>query len=149
LARIHAHRKGRSHSTRPVSKRPPAWCTYKPEEVEALVIKLAREGHPPSEIGVILRDQYGIPLVKPITGKSITEILAQAGLAPRIPEDLANLLERQKRMVRHLERHRGDKKNVHSLQLLESRIHRLIKYYRRVGKLPPNFKYKPVSATFM
>ncbi len=149
MARIHAHRKGRSHSTRPVSRRPPPWCTYKPEEVEALVVKLARGGHPPSEIGIILRDQYGIPLVKPITGKSITQILAEAGLAPRIPEDLANLLERQKRMVRHLERHRGDKKNVHSLQLLESRIHRLIKYYRRVGKLPPDFKYKPVSATFM
>ncbi len=149
MARIHAHRKGKSGSTRPVSKRPPSWCTYKPDEVEALVVKLARAGHPPSEIGVILRDQYGIPLVKPITGKSITQILEEAGLAPKIPEDLANLLKRQKRMVRHLEKHRGDKKNVHSLQLLESRIHRLIKYYRRIGKLPPDFEYKPVSATFM
>ena len=75
--------------------------------------------------------------------------MEEAGLAPKIPEDLANLLKRQKRMVRHLEKHRGDKKNVHSLQLLESRIHRLIKYYRRIGKLPPDFEYKPVSATFM
>ena len=149
MARIHAHRKGKSHSTRPVSRRPPPWCTYKPEEVEALVVKLAREGHPPSEIGIILRDQYGIPLVKPITGKSITEILRSAGVAPPIPEDLANLLERQRKMVRHLEKHRSDRKNVHSLQLLESRIHRLIKYYRRIGRLPPDFKYKPVSATFM
>lgn len=149
MARIHAHRRGRSHSTRPVGNRPPSWCTYKPEEVEALIVKLAREGHPPSEIGIILRDQYGIPLAKPITGKSITQTLKEANLAPRIPEDLANLLERQKQMVRHLKRNRSDKKNVHSLQLLESRIHRLIKYYRRLGRLPPDFKYKPVSATFM
>jgi len=132
-----------------VGRRPPSWCNYKPEEVEALVVKLAKEGRPPSEIGIILRDQYGIPLVKPITGKSIMEILEEAGLALRIPEDLANLLEKQKQMVRHLEKHRGDKKNVHSLQLLESRIHRLIKYYRRLNRLPPDFKYKPVSATFM
>jgi small subunit ribosomal protein S15 len=149
MARIHAHRRGRSHSTRPVGRRPPSWCTYKPEEVEALVVRLAKEGRPPSEIGVILRDRYGIPLVKPITGKSITEILKEAELALRLPEDLANLLERQKHMVRHLEKHKADKKNIHSLQLLESRIHRLIKYYRRLGRLPPDFKYKPVSATFM
>ncbi|MHC1564161.1 MAG: 30S ribosomal protein S15 [Candidatus Hecatellaceae archaeon] len=149
MARIHTHRRGSSHSTRPVGRRPPSWCNYKPEEVEALVVKLAKEGRPPSEIGIILRDQYGIPLIKPITGKNITEILEEAGLALRIPEDLANLLEKQKQMVRHLEKHRGDKKNVHSLQLLESRIHRLIKYYRRLNRLPPDFKYKPVSATFM
>ncbi|KYH38850.1 MAG: 30S ribosomal protein S15 [Candidatus Hecatellales archaeon B24] len=149
MARIHTHRRGSSHSTRPIGRRPPSWCTYKPEEVEALVVKLAKEGRPPSEIGIILRDQYGIPLVKPITGKSVTEILEEAGLALRLPEDLANLLEKQKQMVRHLEKHRADKKNVHSLQLLESRIHRLIKYYRRLNRLPPDFKYKPVSATFM
>ncbi|MEM2455020.1 MAG: 30S ribosomal protein S15, partial [Candidatus Bathyarchaeia archaeon] len=58
--------KGRSHSTRPVGKRPPAWCKYTPEEVVALVVKLAKEGNSPSKIGVILRDQYGIPLIKSI-----------------------------------------------------------------------------------
>ncbi|MEM0313519.1 MAG: 30S ribosomal protein S15, partial [Candidatus Bathyarchaeia archaeon] len=86
--------KGKSHSTRPVSKRPPSWCKYQPEEVEALVVKLAREGHPPSRIGTILRDQYAIPLVKPITGKTINQILKDAGLAPSIPEDLGNLLKK-------------------------------------------------------
>jgi small subunit ribosomal protein S15 len=59
--------KGRSHSTRPVSRRPPSWCRYQPEEVEAFIIKLAKEGHSLSKIGTILRDQYAIPLVKPIT----------------------------------------------------------------------------------
>lgn len=58
--------KGSSHSTRPVSKRPPIWCKYKPEEVEALVIKLAKDGNSPSKIGTILRDQHGIPLAKSI-----------------------------------------------------------------------------------
>jgi len=68
---------GKSHSIRPVSKRPPSWCKYQPEEVEALVIKLAKEGHPPSRIGTILRDQYAIPLVKSITGKTITQTLKE------------------------------------------------------------------------
>ncbi|HID19182.1 TPA: hypothetical protein EYP27_06555, partial [Candidatus Bathyarchaeota archaeon] len=32
------------------------------EELEQ-VLKLAKEGRSPSEIGVILRDRYGVPLV--------------------------------------------------------------------------------------
>ena len=50
--------KGKAHSTRPVSKRAPSWCKYQPEEVEALVVKFAKEGHSASVIGTILRDQY-------------------------------------------------------------------------------------------
>ncbi|MGB9622468.1 MAG: 30S ribosomal protein S15, partial [Candidatus Bathyarchaeia archaeon] len=53
--------RGRSHSTRPVSKRPPSWIVYQPDEVKALVINLYRQGRPPSEIGGILRDEYNVP----------------------------------------------------------------------------------------
>ena len=67
--------KGKSHSIRPVSRRPPSWCKYQPEEVESFIIKLAKEGHSMSSIGTILRDQYAIPLVKPIVGKSISDVL--------------------------------------------------------------------------
>ena len=80
--------KGKSHSMRPVSRRPPSWCKYQPEEVDSFIIKLAKEGHSLSAIGTILRDQYAIPLVKPITGKSISDTLKAANLAPTMPEDL-------------------------------------------------------------
>ncbi|MCJ7761230.1 30S ribosomal protein S15, partial [Candidatus Bathyarchaeota archaeon] len=60
--------KGKSHETRPVSKRAPSWCKYQSEEVEALIVKLAKEGNSASRIGTILRDQYSVPLSKPITG---------------------------------------------------------------------------------
>ncbi|MCD6243054.1 30S ribosomal protein S15 [Candidatus Bathyarchaeota archaeon] len=139
--------KGKSHSTRPVSKRPPSWCKYTPEEVEALVIKLAKEGHPPSIIGTILRDQYAIPLVKPITGKSITQILKDSGLAPSIPEDLQNLLKKAARLHAHLEKHRKDLHNKRALQLIESKIHRLASYYKERGVLPSNWKYEPKTAS--
>jgi small subunit ribosomal protein S15 len=139
--------KGKSHSTRPVSKRPPSWCKYQPEEVEALVIKLAREGHPPSRIGTILRDQYAIPLVKPLTGKTITQILKEAGLAPSIPEDLGNLLKKAARLSAHLEKHRKDLHNKRALQLVEAKIHKLARYYKREGVLPPNWKYEPKIAS--
>ncbi|MEM4713174.1 MAG: 30S ribosomal protein S15 [Candidatus Bathyarchaeia archaeon] len=139
--------KGKSHSTRPVSKRPPSWCKYQPEEVEALVIKLAKEGHPPSQIGTILRDQYAIPLVKPLTGKTITQILKEAELAPPIPEDLGNLLKKAARLSAHLEKHRKDLHNKRALQLVEAEIHKLARYYKQEGVLPPHWKYEPKIAS--
>ena len=138
---------GRSHSVRPVSKRPPGWCKYQPEEVEALVVKLAKEGQPPSRIGTILRDQYAIPLVKPITGKKVTQILKEAELTPAIPEDLENLLNKATRLVTHLEKTGKDLHNKRALQIVEAKIYKLSKYYKREGILPQNWKYEPkVSA---
>jgi small subunit ribosomal protein S15 len=139
--------KGKSHQTRPVGKRPPSWCKYQPEEVEALVIKLAKEGVPPSRIGTILRDQYAIPLVKPITGKTITKILKDAGLASAIPEDLANMLKKAESLTVHLERNKKDLHNKRALQILEAKIHKLSRYYKREGILPQNWKYEPKTAS--
>ena len=134
--------KGKSHSTRPVSRRPPSWCKYQPEEVEAFVIKLAKDGHSLSKIGTILRDQYAIPLVKPITGKSISDILESAGLAPSMPEDLANLIKKAQNLAVHMEKNKKDLHNKRALQVIEARIYKLSRYYKRRGVLPPKWKYE-------
>jgi small subunit ribosomal protein S15 len=134
--------KGRSHQIRPISKRPPNWCRYQPEEVETLVINLFKEGHAPSRIGTILRDQYAIPLVKPITGKKITKILKEAKLASTLPEDLSNLVEKAKGLNAHLEKNKTDLHNKRSLQIVEAKIHKLSKYYKKEGILPATWKYK-------
>lgn len=141
------HKKGKSHSSRPVSKRPPPWCKYQPEEVEALIIKLAREGHSTSRIGTILRDQHGIPLTKPIAGKSISRVLAEANMAPSVPEDLAMLIDKASRLHRHLEKNRADLSNKRSLQVVEARIHKLSKYYKQKGVLPLQWKYEPQAVS--
>lgn len=137
------HKRGRSSSTRPVSKLSPGWVKYTPEELEQLVVELARRGFSPSTIGVILRDQYGVPLIKPIVGKSITEILKSHGLAPQLPEDLLNLIRRAVRIRKHLEEHPKDMSARRGLILTESKIHRLVKYYKRNGVLPSDFTYRP------
>lgn len=133
--------KGRSHSVRPVSRRPPNWCKYQPEEVEAFIIKLAKEGHSLSRIGTILRDQYAIPLVKPITGKSISDTLRASDMLPSMPEDLANLIEKAKSLAIHMEKNKKDLHNKRSMQVIEARIHKLSRYYKRKGVLPRNWKY--------
>ena len=133
--------KGKSHSTRPVSRRPPSWCKYQPEEVESFVIKLAKEGHSLSAIGTILRDQYAIPLVKPITGKSVSDILKSANLAPSMPEDLANLMKKAQALAVHMEKNKKDLHNKRNMQVIEAQIHKLSRYYKREGKVAKNFKY--------
>jgi len=135
-------RKGKAHSTRPVSKRQPIWCKYAPEEVEPLVVKLAKEENTPSKIGLVLRDQYGIPLVKPITGKTVGKILKETGVASSMPEDLNNLIKRANRLRRHLERSKGDLYDKRSLELVESKVRRLAKYYGKEGILPKDWKYR-------
>jgi len=110
--------------------------------VEAFVIKLAKDGNSLSKIGTILRDQYAIPLVKPITGKSIFDILESAGLAPSMPEDLANLIKKAQNLAVHMEKNKKDLHNKRALQVIEARIYKLSRYYKRRGVLPPKWKYE-------
>jgi small subunit ribosomal protein S15 len=117
--------KGKSHSMRPVSRRPPSWCKYEPEEVESFIIKLAKEGHSLSVIGTILRDQYAIPLVKPITGKSISDTLKASNLAPTMPEDLANLMKKAQSLAVHMDKNKKDLHNKRNMQIIEAQIHKL------------------------
>jgi small subunit ribosomal protein S15 len=139
--------KGKSHSMRPVSRRPPSWCKYQPEEVEAFIIKLAKEGHSMSSIGTILRDQYAIPLVKPITGKSVSDTLKAAGLKPTMPEDLNNLMKKAQGLAVHMDKNKKDLHNKRNMQIIEARIHKLSRYYKREGVLSKNFKYEAKIAS--
>jgi len=147
MARLYTSKRGRSGSTRPISKKAPAWCKYTPEEVEALVLKLAREGNSPSTIGMILRDRYAVPLVKSITGKNVHELLLAGQQAGALPEDLSELLKKADDLRRHLEKNRKDHVNKRSLAMIESKIHRLVKYYRAKGQLPAQWEYKHVVAS--
>jgi len=139
--------RGKSHATRPVSKRAPSWCKYQPEEVESLIVKLGKEGHSPSRIGTILRDQYSVPLSKPITGKRVLKILKENELASSLPEDLSSLLKKAESLTLHLEKNRTDLYNRRALQLIEAKIHKLSRYYKRVGVIPSGWKYEPKIAS--
>jgi small subunit ribosomal protein S15 len=139
--------KGKSHSMRPVSRRPPSWCKYQPEEVDSFIIKLAKEGHSMSAIGTILRDQYAIPLVKPLTGKSISDTLEAANLAPSLPEDLSNLMKKAQSLAVHISKHKKDLHNKRNMQIIEAHIHKLSRYYKREGVLAKNWKYVPKVAS--
>ncbi len=147
MARLYTSKRGKSGSTRPIGKKTPSWCKYTPEEVEALVLKLAREGNSPSTIGMVLRDRYAVPLVKSVTGKTVEQILKSGQQKGTLPEDLASLVKKADDMRKHLEKNRKDYVNKRSLAMLESKIHRLEKYYHNSGELQPDWHYKHVVAS--
>lgn len=71
------------------------------------------------------------------------------GLAPDIPEDLYHLIKKAVSVRKHLERNRKDRDSKFRLILIESRIHRLARYYRLAKKLPPNWRYESATASAM
>ncbi|KAI0483132.1 40S ribosomal protein S13 [Xylariaceae sp. FL0804] len=147
MGRLHSNGKGISSSAVPYSRQPPAWLKTTPDQVEEQICRLARKGATPSQIGVILRDSHGIAQVKVVTGNKILRILKSNGLAPSLSEDLYMLIKKAVSVRKHLERNRKDKDAKFRLILIESRIHRLARYYKAVGVLPPTWKYESATAS--
>jgi len=84
--------------------------------------------------------------VSHLTGSKILRILKKAGLSPDLPEDLYMLIKKAVSVRKHLERFRQDKDAKFRLILIESRIHRVARYYKGVKALPPTWKYESATA---
>jgi len=149
LAKLHSKKKGKSGSRRPVSRAAPSWTEFSSSDVEGLVLKMAKEGMSKAMIGQTLRDTYGVPSVFNITGKTITQIMKEAKVNPEFPEDLMNLIRRAIRMRTHLKRNRRDTHNYSKLGHVESKIRRLVLYYRKKGEIPKDWAYDPDKAALM
>jgi small subunit ribosomal protein S15 len=110
------------------------------------VVKYAKDDLTPSQIGIKLRDQHAIPLAKSVTGKKISQILQENDMTPDLPEDLESMVRKAVGLQRHLRANKGDRRNVRSLELVEAKVHRLAVYYKRIERIPQNWKYKSVVA---
>ena len=143
---MHTHRHGKSHSIRPAVLEDPDWVKQTPEEIESLIVKYSKEGMTPSQIGIKLRDQHAIPLVKMATKKTLGKILEENDLSPEMPEDLENIVRKAVGLQKHLKENPGDRRNIRSLELIEAKVHRLSVYYKRIGRISRTWKYKSVVA---
>ncbi len=137
---MHSRKKGKSGSKKP-AKKIPSWAPYKDKEVEKLVVKFSKAGKSSSEIGMILRDNYGINSVKALAKKTIGEVLKEHQLVKEFPEDLLSLIKRMVAIKAHLEKNKMDRTAKRGLQLTNSKILRLVKYYKRTGKLAQDWSF--------
>lgn len=118
-------------------------------EVEDLVVKLAKEGTPPSQIGILLRDQHAVPSVKEATGKSVKQILDAHDVKPELPEDLINKIRKAVALYSHLDRNPRDFGTKRALEVVEAEINKLAKYYKQKGVLPSNWRYDRERAALL
>jgi len=149
MARMHTRRRGKSSSVRPFRKEVPAWSNTDVQSIEKIIVDLQKEGTSMAKIGLILRDRYGVPDVKLLTGKRIGEILESQGVKADLPEDLRNLIVKALGLRKHMAENTKDLHNKRQLQLTESKIRRLVKYYVSSGKLPQGWSYKPEDAEIL
>lgn len=141
MARMHNDGRGSSGSKKPVNKKNPRWVDYDEDEVVDLVVKMRKDGKDPSEIGMALRDQYGIPSVKQVTDMKVTEILEEEGFGLDLPEDLKNLNEKAESIKDHLEDNPKDEEAIRQLELTEAKIRKIASYHRDEGNIPGDWKY--------
>jgi small subunit ribosomal protein S15 len=146
MGRLHTHNHGKSHSTRPIEIKKPSWVTHSPKEIEEIIVKYGKDGLTASQIGIKLRDQHAIPLVWPILNKGITQVLDENKISQELPEDLNNIVIKAVGLQKHLKSNKSDNRNVRSLELIEAKVHRLSVYYKKIGRIPKNWKYKSVVA---
>ena len=146
MSRIHSGRKGRAGSHRPYPLSKPEWVTVSSEETVEQAVQLAKTGLSAAQVGLALRDSFGVPTARLLTGKRLGASLAEHGIRPEIPDDLQALLKRVVHLQRHLATHPKDRSNRRGLSLMESRIRRLAAYYRERKLLPANWSYTSASA---
>ncbi|MFP4645773.1 MAG: 30S ribosomal protein S15 [Candidatus Woesearchaeota archaeon] len=143
MARMYSRNKGKSGSVHPSKKEVPTWVTYSAKEIELLIVKYAKEGKSASQIGLFLRDEYGIPDVKILTGKTISNILEEKGFEKKLPDDLMALMKKVLKIKEHLADNHKDVPAKRGLQLTESKILRLVKYYKKTGRISKDWNYNP------
>lgn len=136
--KFHMSRQG---SVAPIVDKAPEWVGMTAEQVVAKVQEMARDGMQPAKIGLVLRDAHGVPSVELVTGKKVGAIIAEANLAPSVPQELTNLINRAINLMDHLRTNRQDLHNRRGLEQIEARIRKLARYYKGEGMLAENWKY--------
>jgi len=146
---MHARRRGKSSSVRPYRNQAPSWSNADPAAITKIILELRKDGASSAKIGLVLRDRYGVPDVKLATGKRIGTILRENKVATEIPEDLRDLMTKALGLRKHLSENKKDLHNKRQLQLVESKIRRLVRYYTGCKKLAAGWVYKPETAEIL
>ena len=149
MARLHSKKKGKSGTKRPKGNENPEWVTMTKDEAKEFILKNAREGIPAAKIGLMLRDQHGVPNARALIGTTIVAFLRKEKAYQEYPEDLLNLIKKAVRMNEHMKNTRNDISNKVKLLHVESKIQRLVRYYVGKGRLPTGWKYEREKAALL
>jgi len=108
----------------------PTWVKMKEPELKKIIVELSAT-YAPSQIGIILRDQYGVPTTK-VFGKKLKAYLKELGINRN--EDLENAEKKVDKMKEHLKNNITDRSAKHKLQHAQSRLNITKKYFGITGR---------------
>lgn len=145
---MHTRKKGKSASHKPFGKSSYAWVQADKTAVLKVIEKLSKEGKSEANIGRVLRDEHGVPSVKVLFGVKLGRLLKENNLQTKYPSDLMSLIHKAVNLARHGGKNKRDYHNRIKLGHVESKIKRLVYYYR--GKrLPADWKYDREEAALL
>jgi len=148
MSRTYARR--RERLTAPIHREEkPEWLNVDENEIKELIADLIRKKTSLSDIGMILRDEYGIPEVRLVTGKGLKDTILDMGMTLDLPDDIRDLMVKALNIRDHLERNRKDMRAKRDLFVTESRIRSLSAYYIKAGALPANWRYSVQNARLL
>ena len=146
MSRMYSRKKGKSGSHKPLDPKTD-WVKTKRAEIDKVIVELAKEGKQSAEIGLILRDQYGIPSTRDSYKERIARIMKKHKVYNEVlPEDMYNMVKKAVNLRKHMDKNRKDYTSYRGLELTESKIRRLAKFYKRQGALPDKWKWDPEKA---
>lgn len=105
----------------------PIWVKMSETELKKIIAKLS-EKHQPAKVGLILRDQYGIPTTK-LYGKKLSVYLKELNLPTS--KEVENAENKFTRIKEHLKSNITDKKAKHKLQKAQARLNIVKKYFAK------------------
>lgn len=105
----------------------PVWLKYTEEEVREIIMKIVEKspGITTEKIGLILRDNYGIPSTR-IYGFKISQILKEAKKYES--PDLKNLQLKTSKLENHLKKNKQDKKTFRALIITKAKLKKVSDY---------------------
>jgi len=105
----------------------PAWLKLKEDELKKIIAELSKK-YPASQIGIILRDQYGVPTTR-LYGKKLKMYLEELGINSN--EDLQSAEKKVERLKEHLKDNITDRKAKHKLQKAQSHLNKTQRYFSK------------------
>ena len=103
----------------------PVWLKYTEDEVKSIILKLAEKGLTSEKIGLVLRDQYGIPKTK-LYNIKLSQVLKEKGKYEE--PTVINLTRKLEKLTAHNKKHHGDKKTERSLIITKAKLKKRQEY---------------------
>lgn len=108
----------------------PIWLKAKKEEVKRIIIDLAKKGLTPEKIGLILRDQYGIPKAEIVTGERILQTLQKNNINQK-PQEIIHLEKKKEKIEKHIKLNKKDKTAIRGYILTSSKLKKKMDYHSK------------------